>query len=274
MLFLGLAPAIAVTSAGRVANDSERLAAALALALPWLMVARLSIADAGGSVPKGTVTESQRKRKKKKKWDRKVRFRQGCQCERQRWLNNNQRWQRDSYDRRRPLPCTCQADQTNMAQACSQHRHLPTGLGADPEDDGVSAAPGEDPSPPVDDARGVPGCVSAERSSCWIAERTSVRKDEEAPSPGIASPAPELEVPELVSSPVCSAADGGSVTGLSISLSRVCAGRGDSTEHEWERNSEGRQRQSLLELRLRFCALTEHCDNAHALHLHRRTLYD
>ena len=122
-----------------------------------------------------------------------------------------------------------------MALACSRHRHLPTGLGVDPEDDGASAVPGEVPSPPVDDARGMPGCVSAERSSCWIAERIPVRKDEEAPSPGIAIPAPKLEVPVLVFSPVCSAADEGSVPGLSISLFRVFAGRGGSTARRGEK---------------------------------------
>ena len=78
------------------------------------------------------------------------------------------------------------------------------------------------PSTPIGDASGVPVCESAERSSCWIAERTSVRNDEEVPSPGTASPA--VEVCTLDLSPVLSADDGGSVTGLSMSLSILSQG--------------------------------------------------
>ena len=83
---------------------------------------------------------------------------------------------------------------------------------------------GAAPSTPVGDARGVPVCESAERSSCWIAERTSVRNDEEVPGPGTASEA-AVEVCALDPSPVLPADDGGPVTGLSMSLCNLVAGR-------------------------------------------------
>ena len=54
---LVLALEVAVTSAGRVANDCTMLTARLALALPWLKVAMPAMTDAGGNVPKGTALE-------------------------------------------------------------------------------------------------------------------------------------------------------------------------------------------------------------------------
>ena len=54
---LVLALGVAVTSAGRVANDCTMLTARLALALPWLQVAMPAMADSGGNVPKGTALE-------------------------------------------------------------------------------------------------------------------------------------------------------------------------------------------------------------------------
>ena len=51
-LALGLAVDTLVTSAGSVANDC--IAPAACLAMTWLMVAMLAIADPGGRVPRGT----------------------------------------------------------------------------------------------------------------------------------------------------------------------------------------------------------------------------
>ena len=60
-LTVPLVPAVdvAVTNAGRVANDCTMLAACLPI---WLIVAMLAMADAGGRVPRGTAAGDKQNR--------------------------------------------------------------------------------------------------------------------------------------------------------------------------------------------------------------------